>query len=133
MNSIPLYRDFGVAGELTHRPRAESARSWRGLLRRVLDAIERSRQRAADREIARVLGGLGPDLNISPAIVASGRERRRNLSEETDNDYTDTVAGRPSRAAARAPSAFDPRCRRIGTRGSCRRRNCHRARDTEPP
>jgi hypothetical protein len=41
-------------------------------------------------------------LNISPAIVASGRERRRNLSEETDNDYTDTIAGRPSRAAARA-------------------------------
>ena len=27
-------------------------------------------------------------MNISPAIVASGRERRRNLSEETDNDYT---------------------------------------------
>jgi hypothetical protein len=24
--------------------------------------------------------------------VASGRERRRNLSEETDNDYSDTVA-----------------------------------------
>ena len=39
--------------------------------------------------------------------MASGRERRRDLSEETDNDYTDTVAGRPSRAAARAPSAFD--------------------------
>lgn len=36
-------------------------------------------------------------MNISPAIVASGRERRRDLSEETDNDYTDTVAGRPSR------------------------------------
>src|SRR6516165_3552271 len=33
-------------------------------------------------------------LNVSPAIVASGRERRRNLSEETDNDYTHTVAGR---------------------------------------
>ena len=34
--------------------------------------------------------------------MASGRERRRDLSEETDNDYTDndytdTVAGRPSR------------------------------------
>ena len=47
--------------------------------------------------------------------------------------HTDTVAGRPSRTAARAPSAFDLRCRRIGTRGPCRRRNCHRARDTEPP
>jgi hypothetical protein len=31
-------------------------------------------------------------LNISPAIVASGPERQRNLSEEGDNDYTDTVA-----------------------------------------
>ena len=35
-------------------------------------------------------------MNISPAIAAFGRERRRNLSEETDNDYTDTIAGRPS-------------------------------------
>ena len=33
MNSIPHYRDFGVAGELTHRPRGESARVRRGLLR----------------------------------------------------------------------------------------------------
>jgi hypothetical protein len=65
MNSIPLYRDFDVAGELTHRPRGESARARRGLLRRVLDAIERSRQRAADREIARVLGGLGPDDRLT--------------------------------------------------------------------
>jgi len=46
--------------------------------------------------------------------VASGRERRRNLSEETDDDYTDSVVGRPSRAAARAPSAFDLRCRALG-------------------
>jgi hypothetical protein len=53
-------------------------------------------------------------LNISTAIAVFGRERRRNLSEETDNDYTDTVAGRPSRAAARAPSVSDLRCRRIG-------------------
>ena len=63
-------------------------------------------------------------LNISPAIVASGRERRRNLSEGTDNDYTDTIAGRPSRAAARAPSAFDLRCRRIGTRVDLNIVNC---------
>ena len=57
MNSIPLYRDFGVAGELTHRPRGEPAPARRSLLRRVIDAIERSRQRAAEREIACVLGG----------------------------------------------------------------------------
>ncbi len=65
MNSIPLYRDFGVAGELTHRRRGESARARPGLLRRVLDAIERSRQRAANREIARIVGSLGPDDRLT--------------------------------------------------------------------
>jgi len=66
MNSIPLYRDFGVAGELTHRPRGEPAPARRGLLRLVVDAIERSRQRAAAREIARVLGGhFGPEDRLT--------------------------------------------------------------------
>ena len=59
MNSIPLYRDFGVAGELTHRPRGEPAPARRSLLRRVIDAIERSRKRAAERDIARVARDLG--------------------------------------------------------------------------
>jgi len=40
-------------------------------------------------------------FNISPAIVASGRERRRNFSEETDDDYPDSGVGRPSRALLR--------------------------------
>jgi len=61
MNSIPLYRDLGVV----HRPRGESAHARRGLLRRALDAIERSRQRAANREIARIVGGLGPDDRLT--------------------------------------------------------------------
>jgi hypothetical protein len=65
MNSIPLYRDFGVAGELTHRPRGQPAPARRGLLRLVVDAIERSRQRAANREIARIVGGLGPDDRLT--------------------------------------------------------------------
>jgi hypothetical protein len=59
MNSIPFYRDFGVAAELTQRPRGEPAPAQRGLLRRVVDAIERSRQRAAERDIARVARDLG--------------------------------------------------------------------------
>jgi hypothetical protein len=68
MNSIPFYRDFGVAGELTHRPSGE-APAQRGLLRRVVDAIERSRQRAAERDIARVLGvNLGPDGRLTDEI-----------------------------------------------------------------
>ena len=61
MNSIPLYRELGVV----HRPRGESAHARRGLLRRALDAIERSRQRAANREIARIVGGLGPDDRLT--------------------------------------------------------------------
>jgi hypothetical protein len=69
MISIPLNRDFGVAGELTHRPRGEPAPARRGLLRRVVDAIERSRQRAADRDIARVLGvNLGQDGRLTDEI-----------------------------------------------------------------
>jgi hypothetical protein len=79
MTSIPLYRDFGLAGEPTHRPGVESARPRRGLLRRVLDAIERSRQRAADREIARVLGGLGPDDRLTDEM------ERRLLQHLTGN------------------------------------------------
>ena len=59
MNSIPFYRDFGVVGELTRRPRGEPAPARRGLLRRVVDAIERSHQRAVERDIARVARDLG--------------------------------------------------------------------------
>jgi hypothetical protein len=66
MNSIPFYRDFDVAGELTHRSRGEPAPARRGLLRRVVDAIALSRQRAAERDIARVLGvSLGPDGRLT--------------------------------------------------------------------
>jgi Holliday junction resolvasome RuvABC ATP-dependent DNA helicase subunit len=69
MISIPLYRDFGVAGELTYRPRGEPAPARRGLLRRVVDAIERSHQRAAERDIARILGAsLGPDGRLTDEI-----------------------------------------------------------------
>ena len=59
MNSIPFYRDFGVVGELTHRPRGEPAPARRGLLRRVVDAIALSHQRAVERDIARVARDLG--------------------------------------------------------------------------
>jgi Holliday junction resolvasome RuvABC ATP-dependent DNA helicase subunit len=69
MNSIPFYRDFDVAGELTHRSRGEPAPARRGLLRRVVDAIALSRQRAAERDIARVLGvSLGPDGRLTDEI-----------------------------------------------------------------
>jgi hypothetical protein len=80
MNSIPLYRDFSVAGELAHPPRREPAPTQRGLLRRVIDAIERSRQRAAERDIARFLGGrLGPDGRLTDEI-------ERRLFEHLNGD-----------------------------------------------
>ena len=59
MNSVPFYRDFVAAGASAYRPRGEPAPARRGLLRRVVDAIERWHQRAADREIARVARDLG--------------------------------------------------------------------------
>jgi hypothetical protein len=69
MTSIPFYRDFGVAGELTRRPRGEPAPARRGLLGRVVDAIERSHQRAAERDIARIIGvSLPPDGRFSDEI-----------------------------------------------------------------
>jgi hypothetical protein len=69
MNSIPFYRDFGVAGELTHRPRGEPAPAQRGPLRRLVGAIALSRQRAAERDIAGVLGvSLGPDGRLTDEI-----------------------------------------------------------------
>ena len=62
MNSVPFYRDFVATA---YRPRGEPGLAQRGLLRRVVDAIERSRQRAANREIARIVGGLGPDDRLT--------------------------------------------------------------------
>jgi len=80
MNSIPFYRDFGVTGELTRRPRDEPAPARRGLLRRVVDAIERSHQRAAERDIARILGDLGPDGRLTD-------ESERRLFQHLTGDH----------------------------------------------
>ena len=68
MNSIPFYRDFGVAGELAHRPRGEPAPARRGLLRRVVDAIALSHQRAVERDIARVLSLDYPGARLTDEI-----------------------------------------------------------------
>ena len=65
MNSVPFYGVFLAAGASAYRRRGEPASARPGLLRRVLDAIERSRQRAANREIARIVGGLGPDDRLT--------------------------------------------------------------------
>ena len=57
MNSVPFYRDFVATGASAYRPRGEPAQ--RGLLRRVVDAIALSHQRAVERDIARVARDLG--------------------------------------------------------------------------
>ena len=87
MNSVPFYRDFVAAGASAYRPRGEPGLAQRGLLRRVVDAIALSHQRAVERDITpgSPTKLSAACLNVLPAIVASGRERRRNLSEETDN------------------------------------------------
>lgn len=80
MISIPFHRDFGVAGEVIHRRRDEPAAAPRGLVRRIVDAIERSRQRAAEREIARIVGGcLGRDGRLSDEM------ERRLFQHLTEN------------------------------------------------
>ena len=59
MNSVPFYRHFVAAGTSAYRPRGEPGLAQCGLLRRVVDAIERSHQRAVERDIARVARDLG--------------------------------------------------------------------------
>ncbi len=56
MNSVPFYRDFVAAGAPAYRPRGEPRFALRSFLRRVVDAIELSHQRAVERDIVRVLG-----------------------------------------------------------------------------
>ena len=81
MSSIPFHRNFDVAGELTRRSRAEPAPARRGLLRRVVDAIERSHQRAVERDIARIAGvTLGPDGRLTD-------ESERRLFQHLTGDH----------------------------------------------
>jgi hypothetical protein len=56
MNRVPFYRDFLAAGASAYRPHGEPGLARRSLLRRVVDAIERSHQRTVERDIVRVLG-----------------------------------------------------------------------------
>jgi len=78
MNSVPFYRHFVAAGTSAYRPRREPGLAQRSLLRRALDAIELSHQRAAERDIARVLG-LNPGDRLTDEI------ERRLLQHLTGN------------------------------------------------
>ena len=59
MNSVPFSRDFVAAGASAYRPRGEPGLAQRSFLRRVVDAIALSHQRAVERDIARVARRLG--------------------------------------------------------------------------
>lgn len=68
MNSISFYRDFVAAVAPAYRPRGELGVAQRSFLRRVVDAIEASHQRAVERDIARVLGLSNPGSRLTDEI-----------------------------------------------------------------
>ena len=68
MNSVSFYRDFVAAGASAYRSRREPGLARRSLLRRVVDAISLSRQRAVERDIAQVLGLNNPDNRLTDEI-----------------------------------------------------------------
>ena len=78
MNSVPFYRHFVAAGTSAYRPRREPGLAQRSLLRRALDAIELSHQRAAERDIARVLG-------LNPGDRLTDETERRLFQHLTGN------------------------------------------------
>jgi len=79
VNSVPFYRDFVAAGASAYRPRGEPGLAQRGLLRRVVDAIALSHQRAVERDIARVLGLSYPGGRLTDEI-------ERRLFEHLNGD-----------------------------------------------
>jgi hypothetical protein len=68
MSSVPFYRDFVATAASAYRPRREPSLARRGLLRRVLDGIALSHQRAVERDIARVLGLSNPGARLTDEI-----------------------------------------------------------------
>ena len=68
MNSVPFYRAFFAAEASAYRPRGEPGLAQRGLLRRVVDAIALSHQRAVERHIPRALGLGNPGGHLTDEI-----------------------------------------------------------------
>jgi hypothetical protein len=68
MNSVPFHRDFVATGAAAYRPRRQPGLAQHGLLRRLVDAIALSHQRAVERDIARVLGLGNPGARLTDEI-----------------------------------------------------------------
>ena len=85
MSSVRFYRDFVAAGASAYRPRGEPGLAQRGLLRRVVDAIALSHQRAVERGITRV----ARDLGLNPGGRLTDEIERRLFERLTgDRGYS---------------------------------------------
>jgi len=77
MSSVALYRDFDLRRPPGPVPGSAPARAQRGILRRILAAIESSHQRRVEREAARFIathgGRLTDDLERQLSEHLSGR------------------------------------------------------------
>ena len=62
MSSLALFRDFDLRRPAGPVPVSAPARAHRGILRRILAAIERSHQRRVEREAARFIASHGGRL-----------------------------------------------------------------------
>jgi len=67
LNSVSFSRDFVAAGRSADCSRAEPVVARRSLLRRFVEAIELSHQRAVERDIARSLGLGSPGSRLNDA------------------------------------------------------------------
>ena len=74
MSSVRFYRDSVAAGASAYRPRGEPGLAQCGLLRRIVDAIALSHQRAVERDITRVARDLG--LGNPGGLLTDEIERR---------------------------------------------------------
>jgi hypothetical protein len=68
MHGVSFHRDFVAADTSASCPRGKPVLARRSILRRVVDAIDLSRQRAVERDIAQDLGLGNPDSRFTDAI-----------------------------------------------------------------
>ena len=77
MSSLALFRDFDLRRSAGPVPGSAPARAHRGILRRILAAMERSHQRRVDQEAERFIakhgGRLTDDLERQLGEHLSGR------------------------------------------------------------